>query len=33
MGGMEEKKKIECVIWESNPGLPDVADGNGEFYH
>ncbi|KAL6874528.1 hypothetical protein HDV57DRAFT_503802, partial [Trichoderma longibrachiatum] len=26
------KKKLECVIWESNPGLPDVADGNGEFY-
>jgi hypothetical protein len=21
---------LECIAWESNPGLPD---GNGEFYH
>ena len=33
MGRRKSKKKISCVIWESNPGLPDVADGNGEFYH
>ncbi|KAH7305919.1 hypothetical protein B0I35DRAFT_492560 [Stachybotrys elegans] len=25
--------KADCVNWESNPGLPDLAHGNGEFYH